>query len=138
VTWIIAGAIMALGALIPGLSPSNFLLYMGMYDKMTAGFKALDLGVLIPIGIGGLVCVLALSKFFEWLIKKYHAGLFHFIFGIVVASTVMILPLPFNFDYLDITYTYFAGAGTAVCVLSAALGIALGWWMSRLEKYKPD
>jgi putative membrane protein len=135
-TWIAAGAIIALGFLIPGLSPSNFLLYMGMYDKMTNAFKQLDLSVLIPIGIGGLLCVLALSKLVEWLLKKIYSNLFHFILGIVAASTIMILPIPLNYDYLGITYSY-SGSGTIICLLSVAAGIALGWWMCTLEeKYK--
>ena len=31
VTWIIAGGLIGLGMIVPGLSPSNFLVYMGLY-----------------------------------------------------------------------------------------------------------
>lgn len=128
-TWMIAGAIIALGVLIPGLSPSNFLLYMGMYDSMVNAFKSFDFSVILPLLLGGLLCVLALSKLIDWLFGKIYAGIFHFILGIVFASTLMIIPT--NYNYLSL--------GTIVCVVLCVAGIALGMWMSRLEdKYKPD
>lgn len=128
-TWMAAGAIIGLGLLVPGLSPSNFLVYMGMYKPMVAAFKTLDFSVVIPLGIGGLLCVLAFSKLMDYLFSKIYAGLFHFILGIVIASTVMIVPLDFN--YLSL--------GTLICIAACGLGVALAMWMSNLDaKYKPS
>lgn len=141
VTWVLAGALIALGFLVPGLSPSNFLLYFGLYDQMTDGFKSLDLAVIVPLALGGLACVLALSKFVAWLLKRVYTGLFHAILGIVIASTVMILPIPLNYDYLGLADAHFnyTLVSTLSCILIALMGAALGWWMSRLEdKYVPD
>ncbi|WNY23135.1 hypothetical protein MmiHf6_04380 [Methanimicrococcus hongohii] len=127
-TWILAGAIIALGVLVPGLSPTNFLLFMGMYDGMVTGFKTLDLSILIPMAIGGAVCLLIFAKVVNKLFEKAYAGLFHAIFGIVVASTLMIIPTDYNYFSL----------GALVCAAACIVGIALGLWMSALEKkYKP-
>jgi putative membrane protein len=128
-TWMMAGAIAGLGMIVPGLSPSNFLVYLNMYKPMTDGIKNLDLAVIIPIAIGGLLIVLLLSKLFDYIFAKAYAGMYHFILGVVFASTVMIVPG--NFNYLSL--------GTLVCVATCALGVALGLWMSRLEeRYKPE
>lgn len=128
-TWILVGAIIALGILIPGLSPSNFLLYMGMYAGMVTAFKHLDVMVLGPIAIGGLLCLLIFSKLVDLIFQKAYAGLFHVILGVVIASTLMIVPV--NYNYLS--------WGVLVCILTCAGGIALGYWMSHLEdKYKPS
>ncbi|MBP1039789.1 DUF368 domain-containing protein [Vagococcus sp. BWB3-3] len=129
-TWMIAGALIGLGIIVPGLSPSNFLVYMGMYKAMSDGIKNVEFGVIIPIAIGGLVCVLALSKVMDYIFSKAYAKLFHFILGIVFASTIMIIPT----DYSSFTLpNYFASF--ALCIA----GAALGWWMSRLEEqYKND
>ncbi len=128
-TWALAGVIIALGVLVPGLSPSNFLLYMGMYNGMVEAFKHLNLAVLGPIALGGLACVLLFSKLVDLLFKKAYAGLFHIILGVVAASTLMIVPLDYN--YLSL--------GTLACLATCCGGAALGWWMSRLEeKYKPE
>ena len=33
-TWLIAGGLIGLGMIVPGLSPSNFLVYMGLYKAL--------------------------------------------------------------------------------------------------------
>jgi putative membrane protein len=122
-TWALAGVLIALGVLVPGMSPSNFLVYMGMYKPMVDAFKTLDMTVLLPIALGGAVCLIALSKAMDMLFSKAYAGLFHFILGIVLASTVMIVPVDYN---------YLQGAAF-ICVITLAAGAGLGFWMSRLE-----
>ncbi len=57
VTWIIAGGLIGLGMIVPGLSPSNFLVYMGLYKAMADGFKEMRLDVILPIALGGMLCV---------------------------------------------------------------------------------
>lgn len=123
-TWMIAGALIALGVIVPGLSPSNFIVYMGMYKAMADGFKSLDLSVLIPIAIGGLLTVLTLSKVIQHIFNVAYPQLFHFIFGIVLASTIMIVPT---------NYSGFTLVGYLSCAALLFSGIALGSWMSKLE-----
>ena len=126
-TWLLAGALIALGILVPGLSSSNFLIYINMYDPMVAGMKNLDMGVMLPLILGVGLCMLAFSKLMDHLIEKIHAPLFHVVFGIVIASTLMIVPLDYN--YLSWRLI--------ICLLTFAGGLGLGYWMSHLEdKYK--
>lgn len=128
-TWVLAGALIGLGVIVPGLSPSNFLLYMGMYKAMADGIKTLDFSVILPIGIGAVACVLLLSKVMDYLFARAHGGMYHFILGVVFASTVMIIPKEYN---------YFSWGG-ALCIVTFAAGIALAFWMGKLEeKYKTD
>ena len=127
-TWIIAGGLIGLGMIVPGLSPSNFLVYMGMYKAMSDGIKDLNFSVIVPIAIGGLVTVLGLSKVMDYIFSKAYPQLFHFILGIVFASTIMIIPT---------NYTGFTAGNYLFCVILFIAGAALGAWMSRLEeKYK--
>jgi putative membrane protein len=126
-TWIFAGFLIALGVLVPGLSPSNFLVYLGMYKPMVNGFKTLDVMTLLPILLGFAVCLFSLSALMDMLFRKAYTGLFHFVAGIVLASTFMIVPV--NYNYLS--------AGTLVCAAALLAGIGIGFWMSKLEeKYK--
>lgn len=126
-TWAIAGALIGLGVIVPGLSPSNFLVYMGMYKDMADGVKSLDLAVILPIFAGVAACVLLLSKLMDYVFSRAYAGLFHAILGIVFASTIIIVPR--NFNYLSF--------GVIVCIIMCIAGAALGYWMSALEdKYK--
>lgn len=128
VTWLIAGGLIGLGMIVPGLSPSNFLVYMGIYKAMADGFKTADLSVIFPIAIGGIVCVLTLSKLMDFIFSKAYSSLFHFILGVVFASTIMIIPTD---------YSGLGVLGIGACFVLCGAGAALGWWMSRLEeKYK--
>ncbi|WP_106396197.1 DUF368 domain-containing protein [Enterococcus timonensis] len=127
-TWIIAGALIGLGIIVPGLSPSNFLVYMGMYQAMSDGIKNIDFSVLLPLAIGGLVCVLGLSKVMDYIFSVAYSKLFHFILGVVFASTIMIIPL----DYSGI-----GAFGFVMCGVLCLAGILLGRFMSQLEeRYK--
>ena len=68
----IAGGLIALGIIVPGLSPSNFIVYMGMYKQMSDGFKTLDMSVILPITLGGLVTLALFSKLVHYIFKKAY------------------------------------------------------------------
>ena len=91
VAWIIAGFLVGLGMLVPGLSTSNFLMYFGMYSKMTDGISRFDFSVIIPIAIGLALCVLLFSKVIHLLLSHHYAKMFHFILGTVIGSSFAIL-----------------------------------------------
>jgi len=133
-TWIMAGVIFALGMIVPGLSPSNFLMYFHLYEPMTEGISNLDIKVILPLVIGAVICVLLFAKLMSLILKKAYAAVFHFILGIVIASTAIIVPV----DYRDPST---GGIMAGVIAVSAALflaGLALGLFMGWLEKkYKP-
>ncbi|CAM3149055.1 DUF368 domain-containing protein [Lactiplantibacillus plajomi] len=135
--FLVAGALIALGVLVPGLSPSNLLLILGLFTPMLTGFKKLDLvGVYLPIAIGGALAMVLFSKLMDHLLQKFHSRVYHFILGIVAASTLLILiPNPYAAESIS-----YAGATVTTYLLSAVaaiVGVLLGFWMSRLEaKYK--
>ena len=136
-SFVLAGVLIALGILIPGLSPSNLLLILGLYTPMLTGFKRLDLfGTFLPIGIGGALALILFSKAMDYILKHYHSRVYHFIIGIVLSSTLLIV-LPQSGNSESISY---AGVSIFTLVLAAfffGLGIWLGIWMSQLEeKYK--
>lgn len=137
VTFILAGSLIALGVLVPGLSPSNLLLILGLYSPMLNGFKRLDLaGVFLPIAVGGGLAMLLFSKAMDYAITHYHSRVYHFIIGLVLASTLLIvIPVPNSKEAIS-----YAGVGLGTILVSLLLfigGVALGAWMSKLEeKYK--
>lgn len=130
-TWVIAGALIALGIIVPGLSPSNLLIVLGIFKAMIAGFKNADIMVFIPLAIGGLVTLLLFSKIMERILRLHYSKLYHFILGIVIASTMLIVIPPV------ISYEGFTIVSGIISAVLFALGCLLGSWMSRLEdKYK--
>lgn len=130
VSWLFAGAIFASGMIVPGLSPSNFLIYFNLYQPLTEGIRTLDFSVIIPVSIGAVVVVLLFSKLMRKIMDVAYAGVFHFILGVVIASTAIIAP----------ALSLYEGFGVMDYILVVVIflaGLLLGRWMGRLEeRYK--
>ena len=135
--FILAGSLLALGILVPGLSPSNLLLILGLYAPMLAGFKTFDLfGTFLPIGIGLVATFIVFSKLMDYALNNYHSRVYHFIIGIVLSSTLLIL-IPNAGNAESIQYTGLSLISYVLIAFFFALGIWLGIWMNKLEdKYK--
>lgn len=120
--WVLSGALIGLGVVVPGMSPSNFLIYLGLYQPMASGISSLDLGVIIPLALGGLLCVLLLAKMVSWLFKKFYAVMYHIILGIVVGSTIAIIPAGVS------------GWTIAVCAGLFLVGGAVSYALAKLDE----
>ncbi|WP_368645892.1 DUF368 domain-containing protein [Alkalibacterium putridalgicola] len=131
-TWLWSGAIFASGFIIPGLSPSNFLIYLNLYQPLTEAIRLLNFSILIPVAIGAVICVFLFAKAIRYLLSIAYATVFHFVFGVVVASTAIIAP---SIEmYADLTALDYG-----LVILLFLAGLALGLWMGRLENtYKTE
>ena len=135
--FILAGSLLALGVLVPGLSPSNLLLILGLYAPMLTRFKTFDLfGTFLPIGIGAGATLIIFSKLMDYALNNYHSRVYHFIIGIVLSSTILIL-IPNAGNTESIQYIGLSLVNYVLISFFFALGIWMGIWMSKLEdKYK--
>lgn len=120
--WVLSGALIGLGVVVPGMSPSNFLIYLGLYQPMASGISSLDFGVIIPLALGGILCVLLLAKLVSWLFKKFYAVMYHLILGIVVGSTIAIIPAGVS------------GWTIAVCAGLFVVGAAISYALAKLDE----
>lgn len=130
--WLLCGAMWAVGLVVPGMSPSSFFIFFGLYQPMTAGIGHFDFSILIPMGIGLVLTIAVIARGMNALLRRYYPLVMHAILGIVVASTLAILPLgdPASFGQI-LLYVLCFGIG---CVL--ALGMdKLG---KRIESQKND
>lgn len=138
--WLGSGALIGLGVIVPGMSPSNFLIYFGLYDKMATGIKDFDFGVIIPLFLGFVICVLLFAKLAAWLFKKYYSGMYHFILGMVIGSSLAIFPTivfpSFLPDQLAITGLSI-GSAILLCVLLLIIGTVLSYLFSKIEEKYP-
>jgi len=94
--WVLSGALTGLGLVVPGMSPSNFLLYLGLYQPMANGIKNLDLGVILPLILGVVLVIFLFARLVSWLFRNHHALMYHIIIGIVIGSTAAIIPSGVN------------------------------------------
>lgn len=134
--WFLSGATVALGFIVPGMSPSNFLIYFGLYDKMSAAIAAFDFSMLLPFGAGGVLCIILFSKLVAHLFDRHYSKMYHAILGMVVGSSLAIFPTT--------VFPAFTAAGLAQAGLSfgaaflfalllLAAGIACSYAFSKVE-----
>jgi putative membrane protein len=123
--WIMSGALTGFGLVIPGMSPSNFLIYLGLYQPMASGIRQLNFGVIIPLILGVVIVILIFAKLINWLFKKQYAFMYHFILGIVVGSTAAIIPAGV------------AGWTIAVCALLFIVGAAASYALAVVDERHP-
>jgi len=123
--WIMSGMLTGFGLVVPGMSPSNFLIYLGLYQPMASGIKSLDFGVIIPLVIGVVLVILLFAKLIAWLFKRHYAFMYHFILGIVVGSTAAIIP------------SGVTGWTIAVCALLFVAGAAASYTLAVVDERHP-
>ena len=78
--YIFCGVIWGLSMIVPGLSSSSILLFMGLYQPMAEG----------------IVTVAVCAKIMNRLIQQHYGVLSKFILGFVVSSVLMIVPTSFS------------------------------------------
>ena len=118
--FLLAGAIWGISIVLPGLSSSAVLIFLGLFEPLVEGAKRLDFGVLIPLALGGVGVIVLLSRLINRLYEKHFSVMSHAIIGIVLATTLPILP------------THFAGVAD-FCVQFAL--IAVGFVAANLFDY---
>ena len=91
--YLFCGFCLALSVIAPGMSFSTLLMPLGLYTPFVDGIGHLDMSVCIPGGIGALVTVICLAKAVNALFEHQYSLAFHAIVGIVVAATIMIVPI---------------------------------------------
>ncbi|MCL2810912.1 MAG: DUF368 domain-containing protein [Clostridia bacterium] len=131
-TWLLVGGIFGLSAIIPGLSSTTLIVLMGLYKAMTDGIGSLDMQVLLPIVAGVGAGFLLLSKLFNRLFDRAYAGFYHFILGLVIASTVMIVP--WSGKVLESGEASYTLTLALVSACACAVGLVVGYGMGVLER----
>ncbi|MDD3971122.1 MAG: DUF368 domain-containing protein [Clostridia bacterium] len=90
------GIVWGFSLIIPGLSSSSILIFMGLYQPMTAGIASLDMLVILPLIAGLAITVFLFARLVNFLFEKHHSIMHHTIIGIVIASTLLIIPVEYT------------------------------------------
>ena len=89
----ICGAVATCSMILPGLSGSFVLVLMGNYQLiMIDAVNDLNLKILIPVVIGGLVGLLAFSHLLSWIFKNYRDITIAVLTGFILGSMPIIWP----------------------------------------------
>lgn len=94
--YFLCGVIWGLSIIIPGLSSSSILIFLGLYQPMAAGIADMKMDVILPLLVGIALSAVLLARFVHFLLERYREFITHIILGIVVASTLLIIPANFS------------------------------------------
>lgn len=125
--YLFCGAVWGLSLIVPGLSSSSILIFMGLYEKMSEGIGDLNFMVIIPVILGILIVAVLLARVVNRLFERHYSIVSHAIIGLVAASAVMILPTSFDGFW-----------SIVICIMLAAVGFAIAYamdvWGKKLKK----
>ncbi|MBO5810877.1 MAG: DUF368 domain-containing protein [Bacteroidales bacterium] len=90
---LICGAVATCSMILPGLSGSFVLVLMGNYQLiMIDAVNDLNLNILLPVAVGGVVGLLAFSHLLSWIFKNYRDITIAVLTGFILGSMPIIWP----------------------------------------------
>jgi len=116
------GALWGASVVIPGLTSSSIMMALGLYQPMLDGLAQLDLLVLSSCLPGMGLAVLLLARLVTWFFRTHYAVAFHGILGIVLASTLVIVPMEYGSGEIF---------GSVLCCIG---GFLLAFLMNRMDQ----
>ena len=111
------GFMWGISLIVPGLSSSTVLIYLGIYVPLTEGIGSFDMAVLIPFGIGIIVTVLLFAKFVNMLFKKHYSVISRIILGFVISSSLKTLPHEFKSPWTMVLSIICCVVGFVIAIL---------------------
>jgi len=91
-TSMVCGAVLSVGTIVPGISTSFILIYLGTYEIIMQSIHTLNITALIPLGIGFAATSVVIVKIVNYLFKNFHAYSYYAVLGLLIGSIVLILP----------------------------------------------
>jgi putative membrane protein len=95
-SFVFCGFMWGISLIVPGLSSSTVLIYLGLYVPLADGIGGFDMAVLIPFCIGIVATALLLARLVNMLFKNHYAIISRIILGFVISSSLKTLPDEFG------------------------------------------
>jgi len=153
---LLCGVVAMCSMIIPGVSGSFVLLLMGNYqlimitsvNKLREGDLGASLPILVPVGVGAVVGLIALSHLLSWLFKRFHDIAVAVITGFVAGSLAIIWPWKFpgeviikNAEEKILSYTNHLpqiDGELGIALVIILVGAAVMWGVEKLGSTKPE
>ena len=120
---LIAGIVIAVALILPGISASYVLLMLGMYDLTLMAIKEINLFYLVPLAIGVLGGTFLTAGILERQMKQHPQFTYMLIIGFVLGSLAQVFPgLP-------------QGIEIFTCAVTFLVGLSVILWIGRNRRY---
>ena len=122
---LLGGIVVAVALVLPGISVSQMLLVLGVYEKLTAAVDALDIMTLLsfaPLVIGIAGGIFLTTGIIERAMTKHPTGTYLIVFGFILGSLPELVPAQFPL-----------GWNLLFCPILAVLGFIAVFLISKKE-----
>ena len=89
---LIYGAIIGFGTIVPGVSSSFILMYIGVYEALLDGLVSFNLMIIIPVGLGFGLSILLFARIINFLFRRAYGYTYYAVLGFVLSSIIAIVP----------------------------------------------
>jgi putative membrane protein len=117
----IAGVVLAVALILPGISGSFMLLVLGLLDVTLNAIDTRNIPFLVPLGLGVALGTLGTAKTIEKLMQKHPSKTYMLILGFVLGSLLPVFP----------------GKPVGLSIVSSAIALIAGFilinWLSKKE-----
>lgn len=97
----LGGCILAVALILPGISVSQMLLMLGMYEPVMEAVSSLRLASLLPLGLGAVLCTLLVTRLLGGAMQRRPQPTYLLILGFVLGSLGELYPgLPGGWNLL--------------------------------------
>lgn len=126
IVWVLAGVVLAVSKLAPGISGSSVLLAVGLFGPMMTAMTHFDMSVLIPGGIGLLVGALVFAKIIDHFLTNNRKSTYMVILGLTIGSVVTVgIEAGMGLDGTEMIVQ---------SVIGIVLGLVIGIGLSRISR----
>lgn len=115
------GVILAIALVLPGVSASQMLYTLGIYEELLTCISEFRVVPLIPLGIGTVFGILLITKTLDTLMTRYPKQTFLIIFGFILGSLPELFPKDVAGNYL-------------LCGMCVAVGFLLAYGIGKRER----
>lgn len=88
----VAGIVVAVALVLPGISVSYMLLVLGLYEETMKAISTFDVLFLLPLGLGLVLGIVLTTKLLELAMVKYPGPTYLIILGFIIASCIDVFP----------------------------------------------
>ena len=116
------GVLWGMSVVIAGMTSFSVMMALGLYQPMLDGLANLDLLVLSASLPGMGLAIILLARLMSWFFRTHYSVAFHGILGIVLASTLVIIPMEYK------------GGEVLTSILCCGGGFLLAYLLAKLDR----
>lgn len=105
----LAGLLLSVALVLPGISASSFLYILGLYEPLFAAIRGRNLAFLLPVGLGCLVGSYLSARLFTRALERHPAASHMLIAGFLIASAAGSLPYGVSGGFTEGALAFGAG-----------------------------